>query len=253
MAAKVIYDKRAQLQGFLNPWNESPFLAVVVKEEVTVTRADKADNNPTAVGDGEPVAFQDEIQPSNFVNIEVAARSPSTKMPAVFNVPGVAREVAINEKNAEAWLYARVAFLFFFALGITWIPSSVNRIYDLATSDNPSFVLNYFSSLVFPLQGFWNVIVYIVTSRTACKQLWNSMLGRGNIRANMRANKAIKIDSPRAISFASRGRSRKGAFEIEEGEMNRESIHMKKMSSGRQRFGSQGSSVGGLTQMESGG
>lgn len=40
-----------------------------------------------------------------------------------------------------------------------------------------NFGLNYASSLVFPLQGFWNVIVYIITSQTACKRLWAQLRG----------------------------------------------------------------------------
>jgi len=32
--------------------------------------------------------------------------------------------------------------------------------------------MNYASAFVFPLQGFWNVVVYIVTSQTACRRLW---------------------------------------------------------------------------------
>lgn len=30
-----------------------------------------------------------------------------------------------------------------------------------------------------PLQGFWNAVVYVVTSRGACGVLWRGMLGRG--------------------------------------------------------------------------
>ena len=30
-----------------------------------------------------------------------------------------------------------------------------------------------------PLQGFWNALVYVVTSRTACGNLWREMVGRG--------------------------------------------------------------------------
>ena len=41
-----------------------------------------------------------------------------------------------------------------------------------------NFGLNFASSLVFPLQGFWNVLVYIITSQTACKRLWSQLIGR---------------------------------------------------------------------------
>ena len=58
------------------------------------------------------------------------------------------------------------------------VPSTINRCYALAHPDQVNFGLNYVSSLVFPLQGFWNVIVYIVTSQTACKRLWSDIRDR---------------------------------------------------------------------------
>lgn len=87
------------------------------------------------------------------------------------------RNAALSESNSEAWLYARVAFLFFCALLISWVPSSINRLYALANPDKYNFGLNYTESLVLPLQGFWNALVYVVTSQTACRDLWRSVTG----------------------------------------------------------------------------
>ncbi|KAH6986195.1 hypothetical protein BKA56DRAFT_630452 [Ilyonectria sp. MPI-CAGE-AT-0026] len=67
------------------------------------------------------------------------------------------------------WSYAKCSVLFFTAMFITWIPSSANRVYSVIHSNKSSAALEYMSALVLPLQGFWNSIIYIVTSRKACK------------------------------------------------------------------------------------
>ena len=57
------------------------------------------------------------------VNVEVGEqeRRPSTR-PEPFNVVRTwTRNAALQETNPEAWLYARVAFLFFCALLISWV------------------------------------------------------------------------------------------------------------------------------------
>ena len=58
------------------------------------------------------------------------------------------------------------------------VPSSINRVYAIAHPRPTNFGLNYASSLVFPLQGFWNTIVYVITSQTACKRLWAHLRGQ---------------------------------------------------------------------------
>lgn len=118
MAARVIWKKRAQLDGFLNPWNESPF-SNVITTEIRITHEDKADVNGAQTTEGEPVGLAADAEERAYsVNIEVGS-PPTQSMPAILNVRGVTRNIAANESNAEAWLYARVAFLFFFALAIT--------------------------------------------------------------------------------------------------------------------------------------
>ena len=118
MAARVIWKKRSQLDGFLNPWNEAPF-SNVITTEIRITHEDKAVMSGPQITEGEPVGLA--VEPGEraySVNIEVGSPR-SQPMPAILNVRGVTRDVAANEANAEAWLYARVAFLFFFALAIT--------------------------------------------------------------------------------------------------------------------------------------
>lgn len=75
-----------------------------------------------------------------------------------------------RELNNAAWQYTKCALLFFTAILITWVPSSANRVYSVfsKTSSEP---LEFMSALVLPLQGFWNALIYIVTSWGACKNL----------------------------------------------------------------------------------
>ncbi|KAK1760203.1 cyclic AMP receptor 1 [Echria macrotheca] len=80
------------------------------------------------------------------------------------------------QRNVEAhkaiWSYTKCALLFFAVLLITWIPSSGNRVYTLINNGDVSRPLFFASAFVLPLQGFWNAVIYAVTSWTACKQFW---------------------------------------------------------------------------------
>ncbi|MCJ1486643.1 hypothetical protein MMC06_006821 [Schaereria dolodes] len=78
---------------------------------------------------------------------------------------------AALEANAAAWGYTRTASLFYVSLLITWLPSSINRVYGLAHPKEISFGFNYAAGLVLPLMGFWNAIIYITTSWSAVKAL----------------------------------------------------------------------------------
>ena len=108
--------------------------------------------------------------------------------------------------------------------------------------DSANFGLNYASSFVFPLQGFWNVIVYIVTSQTACKNLWASIRGHGSgiSSSGMGPRRGFKLGSPRQDSFGKLGRGKGGKDFEEEGD----AVMLGKIRSGRQRLGSDESGVG---------
>ncbi|KAK3317226.1 hypothetical protein B0T19DRAFT_287684 [Cercophora scortea] len=89
------------------------------------------------------------------------------------------------EAHNATWSYAKCALLFFSVLLITWIPSSGNRVYSLINNGDVSKPLFFASAFVLPLQGFWNAIIYIVTSWAACKSLWTNttiLPGRGEIK-----------------------------------------------------------------------
>ncbi|KIW74285.1 hypothetical protein Z517_12225 [Fonsecaea pedrosoi CBS 271.37] len=76
------------------------------------------------------------------------------------------------DANKATMSYCKTAMLFFLALLCTWVPSTVNRVYTLVWPDDSVFGLDFASGLVLPLQGFWNTIIYIVTSLPACQTLW---------------------------------------------------------------------------------
>ncbi|MCJ1254764.1 hypothetical protein MMC24_002580 [Lignoscripta atroalba] len=79
---------------------------------------------------------------------------------------------AAMEANTAAWAYTKTALLFFASLLITWVPSSINRVYGLAHPTHFSFGLHYAAGLVLPLMGFWNTVIYITTSWSAVKALF---------------------------------------------------------------------------------
>lgn len=205
MAGIRIYKKRAALDGFLNPFNESPFIHVMTTTEVTVTSENRNQSRPRVhseldVKEVQEVGHHEEGYDPYSVNVEIGRpqrlqrpRGPS--VPAVFRLPTVTRAAALSEENAESFLYARVAFLFFVALLITWVPSSVNRAYALAHPGRVNFGLNYSSALVFSVQGVLNCLVYMMTSQTAVRNLWHEMCGRN--AAQSRSESACTDRIPR--------------------------------------------------------
>ena len=48
----------------------------------------------------------------------------------------------------------------------------MNRVVSLARPDEFSFGLNFASSFVLPLQGFWNSLIYVSISWPAFKVIW---------------------------------------------------------------------------------
>jgi hypothetical protein len=89
---------------------------------------------------------------------------------------------AAFEANNATWSYTKCAILFFTAMLVTWIPSSSNRLYSLLHNNQASIALEYMSAFVLPLQGFWNAIIYMVTSWKACKMLFRDSFCCGSGR-----------------------------------------------------------------------
>ena len=198
LAFSKVWRNRHELSGLFNPFNENPFAGVVTTDIEIVTEpmqphslltkpvhynGDPESNTPR-ISDAKDDSGRTRFDPYS-VNIEVGPldeeemRRPSG--PELFHLPSLTRTAALSETNPDAWLYARVAFLFFCALLISWIPASINRLYSLAYPDRLIFGLNYAETIVLPLQGFWNCCVYIITSQTAVRNLFRSFRGQAEL------------------------------------------------------------------------
>lgn len=96
------------------------------------------------------------------------------------------------EANRAAWGYSKVALLFFFSLLITWVPSSAFRIFSLVHPKSENLGLAYVAGIVLSLMGFWNSVIYFMTSRAACKDLIVTVFSRGNSHLRKNDISAIK-------------------------------------------------------------
>lgn len=74
--------------------------------------------------------------------------------------------------------YFLVSFLFFLALVITWLPSTINRMYSIVHPTKPVYALNIMAAFVLSLQGFWNAVIYLCTSLPICKEIWTRKFSR---------------------------------------------------------------------------
>ncbi|KAK4131267.1 hypothetical protein BT67DRAFT_388597 [Trichocladium antarcticum] len=90
-----------------------------------------------------------------------------------------ARRRHVHDFHNATWAYTKCAILFFSVLLITWLPSSGNRVYSMINGGAVSRPLFFASAFVLPLQGFWNAIIYTVTSWAACKSLWGAAVAAG--------------------------------------------------------------------------
>lgn len=188
-AGRTIYEKHKQLNDFHSSEGLSSIdvITTLRTTEVTVTTSEAMPNSGNLNANGpsghrpslnEPdsgnpnysvhisaskAAADDKIEPVPAPEIEAAKRS---RLRA--NRPPNARRRNYEINNA-AWAYAKCSLLFFTALLITWIPSSANRVYSVVKSQEINAPLEIMSAFVLPLQGFWNALIYTVTSWGACK------------------------------------------------------------------------------------
>lgn len=183
MAFTKVWQNRHELGGLLNPFNENPFEGVITTEiDVTSYSRQPLEPNPKSPDEETPVSIGSPMREADFdsYSVNIEGRPPQdrkTSAAEMFQVRSLTRNHALKEINADAWLYARVAFLFFCSLLICWVPSSINRLYSIIYPNTMVFGLNYIAAFVLPLQGFFNAIIYIISSQTACRNLWRSMTG----------------------------------------------------------------------------
>jgi hypothetical protein len=187
-AGKEIFQKRSQLRSFNVPPPfpilENPFVSCKTTEiKITSELADLPTLNASQISfkmdpNGRIQSTQGYDQYS--VTIETTPRpgpARPTASAASSHDTTYHHRTAAMEANTAAWSYTKCALLFFASLLITWVPSTVNRVYSLAHPEVVSFPLNYASALVLPLQGWWNFVVYVTTSFPATKALLRKMAG----------------------------------------------------------------------------
>ncbi|EMD65419.1 hypothetical protein COCSADRAFT_25062 [Bipolaris sorokiniana ND90Pr] len=100
---------------------------------------------------------------------------PMDVLPTAISKPRPAAKRTLDG-HAAAMAYLYVAFLMFLALFVVWLPSSINRMYQFTHKDRPNFALNILSATVLPLQGAWNAIIYIFTTRAECRRAWSMVV-----------------------------------------------------------------------------
>lgn len=103
----------------------------------------------------------------------------------------VRKNKAAMEANRAAFGYAKVAALFFVSLLVTWVPSSINRVYSLIHPEGVNVGLAYAAGVVLSLMGFWNGVIYVVTSWRACKMGWVYLFRRGRVEEVVRRDKRL--------------------------------------------------------------
>ncbi|KAI2471878.1 family A G protein-coupled receptor-like protein [Annulohypoxylon bovei var. microspora] len=186
-----IYRKRKQLRQFGASSSAHDPEAITMDDpysvkttEVTVT-SESAQENGNGIDLAPLGRFDAKPKPAYSVTISSdnkrgsQSQPGSSPRPTPRNVPPTpltARAQAKSQKrranfeaNNAAWSYSKCALLFFTALLVTWIPSSANRVYSLVNTNQVEASLEIMSAIVLPLQGFWNMLIYIATSWEAVK------------------------------------------------------------------------------------
>jgi hypothetical protein len=189
---KEIYKKRSELRSIYQTAssephagnyqipNNAPYKELTVNEPIrgtrtteihvtSNTRSPEPISNSGSKGDrmsADPVAKIDRYS--------VTVTSFPATVAMAKSVPPIQEVKSHLGMDRVIMAYTRCAALFAASLLITWIPSSANRVYGLIYPTKVSYALNAASALVLPLQGFWNAVIYFVTSFAACRVLCSS-------------------------------------------------------------------------------
>jgi len=157
----VIFKWRKQLLSMerTEEFNEFPATGIIKTSEVTITTNEE-------LGTNRPESATISKKPSFPGHSGTTRRTTHTR---------VHRPSGGIDPNKAAVKYCKCALLFFIALLITWVPSTINRIYTLFRPTDVLFGLNLAAAVVLPLQGFWNAIIYMTTSSFAVKCLWSDI------------------------------------------------------------------------------
>ena len=214
--AKAWRNRRA-LAGLFNPLNENPFGAVVTTDVEIVSSAvheiENEDRHALA-GTHKASSSASQMELSYYsakVQAEDKARARQNLRPHILRVGTFTRNAALGENNAEAWLFARVAFLFFVVMMLCWTPASINRLYSTIRPKELVFGLNYAAALMLPLQGLLNAVVYALSSQSAVRALITGRLKTRSTRCAMKVDRVprsnyVEVSEPVRKVFTERSK-----------------------------------------------
>ena len=227
MAGREIFKKRHQLRAFTNPSDDHNYAFKTTDYQVTsdfaslpLENVSDAYNPPSDRKSSNPSDTSHASYPKNVVNISAAPR-PSILHHASTEYKQQKKNRAAMEANRAAFGYTKVASLFFVSLLVTWVPSSINRVYSLIYPESISVPYAYAAGVVLSLMGFWNSVIYITTSRAACKSLFSNLFRK--LCGNGRGRLPIESDGVRESNTRS-SRVRVGSWSDSSEELRGESV-----------------------------
>jgi hypothetical protein len=137
---------------------------------ITISSDRHRQNSQDPSSSSSPAAASAKGKPKQVTHQPNPQHSPNSHNPN-YNINRHNREI-----NKAAWSYTKCSILFFTALCVTWIPSSANRVYSAVHGHDQVVALQVLSAIVLPLQGFWNAVIYSVTSWAAVKLFFAELL-----------------------------------------------------------------------------
>lgn len=154
------------------------------REEIEAMTSDQIRTNRISrdlkpSGGPQGLRHQHDSSPKTSYRATVFAANPSEESATL---PPRPSSSATNHKNSHikraagneaALAYLKVSFLMFVALIVVWVPSSVNRLYQLIHLNQPNFPLSLISAIVLPMQGVWNATIYTYTTRAECRRAYS--------------------------------------------------------------------------------
>ena len=231
IAGRAIFTKRRQLRAFSAPTRpqiiavENPFTSfktteILITSELADIKPQNYSNIFSKLDDKGRPTSQTPGLGQYTVTINSAPMSPEPTIQSLGPRPASSRNSdkihqqlqqrknrAAMEANTAAWGYTKCAILFFVSLLVTWVPSSINRLYSLAHPDLISVPFTYASAVVLPLMGFWNCVIYITTSWAACQSLFTNLSSNGKARAAAALNRSKPVPESRQANANRKTRS----------------------------------------------
>ena len=200
IALTKAWRNRRALAGLFNPLNENPFGATITTDvEIVSSAAHEIENEDrfALAGDTKGSSAASQLEMSSYsANIQAHEdRGRQNSRPHILRINTLTRNAALEETNAEAWLFARVAFLFFVVMMVCWTPASINRLYSTIRPGELVFGLNYTAALLLPLQGLLNAIIYALSSQSAVRGFFT---GRLQVRSPRRGGIVRRMSTDRS-------------------------------------------------------